>query len=177
MGKIMFLWGDDSIGQRGEADASQWALGGDTWAVGCALPAGPARPGVVFPEFNALNPDMHDARYNTPHGVYAPHCGLEHVSFAYGHDEYLFDMLSANAVGIPAEGLAMVRYHSAYPWHTARCYDHLMTAKDHEMLEPVLQFNQFDLYTKDEGNPIDVAELWPYYQKLIDKYMPGELRW
>lgn len=37
---------------------------------------------------------------------------------------------------------------------------------------------QFDLYTKDEGNALDVEALWPYYQGLIDKYLPaGPLRW
>lgn len=41
-----------------------------------------------------------------------------------------------------------------------------------------LTHTQFDLYTKDEGNPLDVEALWPYYQTLIDKYLPaGPLRW
>ena len=51
MGKIMFLWGDKETGQIGKSDGPQWALGGDTWAVGCKIP-----DTVVFPEYNALNP-------------------------------------------------------------------------------------------------------------------------
>lgn len=67
-----------------------------------------------MPEFNALNPDMADPRYNTgiswylfvwvlcPRiwlysvsdlGIYEEGCGLDNVEFAYGHDEYLYKML------------------------------------------------------------------------------------
>ena len=58
MGKIMYLWGAAEDGQVGTAEGPQWALGGDTWVVGCKLPDGEARPGIVYPEFSKLNPDM-----------------------------------------------------------------------------------------------------------------------
>merc|ERR1712232_254578 len=58
MGKIMFLWGSSEEGQDGlSPNGKQWALGGDTWVVGCAIPTGNK---IVFPEFNVLNPDMRD---------------------------------------------------------------------------------------------------------------------
>lgn len=57
MGKIMFLWGTPEDGQQGTAAGPQWSLGGDTWVVGCRIP-----DSVVFPEFNAHNPDMKDPR-------------------------------------------------------------------------------------------------------------------
>lgn len=43
----------------------------------------------------------------------------------------------------------------------------------------VLEFNKFDLYTKDEHGLYEnsVNDLWPYYQSLIDKFMPGKLKW
>ena len=47
---------------------------------------------------------------------------------------------------------------------------------DEEILKWVLEFNKFDLYTKADKRP-DVEKLWPYYQQLIDKYMPGKLSW
>ena len=177
MGKIMYLWGCAEDGQVGTADGPQWALGGDTWVVGCALPSGDARPGVVYPQFSALNPDARDPALNTPCGMYAPGCGIDNLLFAYGHDEYLYQMCTANGVKLPKAGFDMIRYHSAYPWHTGRIYDHLMKPEDHEALKWVLEFNTFDLYTKDEENVIDVEALWPYYQTLIDKYMPGKLKW
>mmetsp|Transcript_39226 Transcript_39226/g.117958 ORF Transcript_39226/g.117958 Transcript_39226/m.117958 type:complete len:292 (-) Transcript_39226:597-1472(-) len=91
MGKIMFLWGTNEDGQDGTScDGKQWALGGDTWVVGCQIPDGDA---VVFPEFNRLNPDMNDSRYNTKYGMYEPHCGLDRLMFAWGHDEYMYRML------------------------------------------------------------------------------------
>ncbi|KAE9019960.1 hypothetical protein PR003_g13272, partial [Phytophthora rubi] len=48
--------------------------------------------------------------------------------------------------------------------------------EDHELLDWVLEFNKFDLYTKADVRP-DVEQLWPYYQSIIDKYLPGKLCW
>jgi inositol oxygenase len=87
-GKIMFLWGAPEDGQVGTAEGPQWALGGDTWAVGCKIP-----DCTVFPQFNSLNPDMADDRYNSENGIYEPHCGMNNLLYAYGHDEYLYHML------------------------------------------------------------------------------------
>ena len=50
LGKIMFLWGSDA---DGTSQAEQWGMVGDVFVVGCALP-----DTCVYPEFNALNPDM-----------------------------------------------------------------------------------------------------------------------
>lgn len=171
MGKIQYLWGAKEDGQQGTADGDQWSLGGDTWVLGCRIPNT-----TVFPEFNALNPDMQDPRYNTPYGIYQPHCGIKHLKFAWGHDEYMYQMLQFNKATIPAEGLAMIRFHSCYPWHKENEYTHLMAEGDAELMDWVLEFNKFDLYTKADGRP-DVHKLWPYYQALIDKYLPGKLCW
>ena len=70
----------------------------------------------------------------------------------------------------------MIRFHSFYPWHTSGAYDHLCNDKDREMLKWVNEFNQFDLYSKADAEP-DIEALKPYYQSLIDKYMPGVIRW
>lgn len=103
--------------------------------------------------------------------------------YAFGHDEYMYRMLVANDCRIPREGLAMVRLHSCYPWHTGGAYRIFMSDDqgDDNLLQSVKEFNKFDLYTKDEhgGANINVDELWPYYQKLIEKYFPNpdELKW
>ena len=178
MGKIMFLWGTGEDGQDGYSpNGKQWALGGDTFVVGCEIP----KEAVVFPEFNDLNPDMHDERYNSKYGMYKPHCGLDELMFAWGHDEYMYRMLAANETSIPSEGLDMIRYHSAYPWHDKGAYKHLTLPEDEDRLEWVKLFNRFDLYTKDEENDIReefVEELWPYYRGLLEKYgLGGKLKW
>lgn len=175
MGKMMFaIGGVPEDGQMGTGDASQWGLGGDTWVVGCQIP-----DVTVFPEFNSLSPDAADSRYNTPLGMYSAHCGLHNLHFAYGHDEYMYQMLVANECKIPADGLAMVRFHSCYPWHTGGAYRQFMTAEDHAVLPKILAFNKYDLYTKDEmGVTGNIEELWAYYQPLVDKYLgSGKLRW
>lgn len=38
------------------------------------------------------------------------------------------------------------------------------------------RFSKYDLYTKNNEVP-DIEKLWPYYEKLIDKYIPGVLEW
>lgn len=78
VGKLQFLWGDRSLGMEGTKTGHQWSLGGDTWVVGCEIPQS-----VVFPEFNQLNPDMKDKRYNTEHGICTtpPH-SYQHLAVA-----------------------------------------------------------------------------------------------
>merc|ERR1712150_326348 len=110
--------------------------------------------------------------HNTEYGIYEPHCGLDNVMISWGHDEYLYQVLKNHGTTIPKEGLAMIRYHSLYPWHSGGDYRHLTNDKDEEMLEWVRKFNKYDLYTKSTKQP-DVAELKEYYQGLIDKYIPG----
>jgi inositol oxygenase len=82
---------------------------------------------------------------------------------------------------VPPEGYAMIRYHSCYPWHTGGAYRHLMSEQDHAMMPWVLEFNTFDLYTKDNEGlapEMSVEKLWPYYQSLIEKYFPNkDIKW
>jgi inositol oxygenase len=88
----------------------------------------------------------------------------------------MYQMLVHNKCPIPEAGLAMVRLHSCYPWHDKKEYRWIMKEGDEKLEEWVTQFNQFDLYTKADKRP-DIEELWPYYQSLVDKYMPGQLDW
>jgi len=180
IGKLQFLWGGKEDGQEGTAHGDQWALGGDTWVVGCKIPSS-----CVFPEFNFLNPDMQDPRYNTETGIYERGCGINSLHFAWGHDEYAYlvvknhtDKLrtAGHANLIPDEGLAMLRFHSAYPWHNKGEYAWAEAPGDEKLKEAVLKFNTFDLYTKADVRP-DIQALWPYYQELVDKYLPGKLAW
>jgi len=43
------------------------------------------------------------------------------------------------------------------------------------MFSWVRKFNPYDLYSKSPAPP-DVAELRPYYEDLIAKYLPGTLK-
>lgn len=160
LGKMMALWGQP-----------QWSTVGDTFVTGCA-----PSPAVVFAEQFAENPDMQDPVMSTKHGVYAPHCGLRQVVMSWGHDEYMFHLLRHNNSRLPEEALYMIRFHSFYPWHTGCDYDYLCDDVDRRMLPWVREFNQFDLYSKSDSVP-DMKALLPYYQSLVDKYIPGVLEW
>ncbi|MBI3865049.1 MAG: inositol oxygenase, partial [Planctomycetia bacterium] len=131
---------------------------------------------IVYPEFLRDNPDSGDARLNTPCGVYQAGCGLRNVHLSWGHDEYLYHVVTQAGCTLPEPALYMIRYHSCYPWHREEEYGHLLDEHDRQMLPWVRRFNPFDLYSKSPNRP-DWNELAPYYTALIDKYLPGKLRW
>jgi inositol oxygenase len=85
LGKNLYLWGSE---EEGTGQKNQFALVGDTWAVGCRIP-----DGVVYPEFNSLNPDMKDPVLSSELGIYEEGCGLENLIMAWGHDEYMYRVL------------------------------------------------------------------------------------
>eukprot|EP00298_Acanthocystis_sp_HF-20_P018463 c21972_g1_i1.p1 GENE.c21972_g1_i1~~c21972_g1_i1.p1 ORF type:complete len:287 (+),score=83.84 c21972_g1_i1:22-882(+) len=172
LGKLLSKFGSGNIeGQDGNG-GEQWGLTGDTFIVGCKLPNG-----AVFPEFNSLNPDMQNPAYNTENGIYTPHCGLNNTHCAFGHDEYLYMVLKNHkSCSLPQSAFDIIRYHSLYPWHHAGEYKHLMNEDDVKMMEVVQRFQKHDLYTKHGEKP-NVEELKSYYSALIDKYIPGKLKW
>ncbi len=68
---------------------SQPFVVGDEWPVGCA----PAKQ-IVCSQFFSENPDTKHPVYSTKLGIYEEGCGLENVVITFGHDEYLFRVLS-----------------------------------------------------------------------------------
>jgi inositol oxygenase len=157
LGKVLCLFGEP-----------QWAVVGDTFPVGCAFSSR-----IVYPEFFADNPDTRDAKLQSRCGVYEEGCGLRNVDLSWGHDEYLYHVVKDH---LPEPALYMVRYHSFYAWHREGEYGHLLDERDRRMLPWVQKFNPYDLYSKCPVRP-DWDALRPYYESLIDKYLPGKLRW
>lgn len=51
-----------------------------------------------------------------------------------------------------------------------------MNAQDKETLKLVKMFNAYDLYSKADKAP-DVDQLKPFYQELIDEFLPKTLNW
>ncbi|KAL0867956.1 hypothetical protein ABMA27_008626 [Loxostege sticticalis] len=161
VGKVMAFYGEP-----------QWCVVGDTFALGCKW-----GPSIVYGDDSFRdNPDTHNPKYNTKYGMYEPNCGLENLLMSWGHDEYLYRVLVHNKAKFPKKALHMIRYHSFYPWHAGGDYQHLLKEGDEEIKQAVLEFNKYDLYTKSAGIP-DVEALWPYYESLIEKYIPGVLEW
>ncbi|KAL1500975.1 hypothetical protein ABEB36_006385 [Hypothenemus hampei] len=154
-------------------DEPQWCVVGDTFVVGAQW-----SPSIVYRETSFQNnPDGKNPMFNTKYGIYKPNCGLDNLLMSWGHDEYLYRVLKHNKTRLPEQALKMIRFHSFYPWHTGDDYGHLMTETDQtETKKWVLTFNQYDLYTKSTEIP-DIESLWPYYESLIDKYIPGTLEW
>eukprot|EP00793_Prasinoderma_coloniale_P001503 PRCOL_00003307-RA len=152
----------------------QWAVVGDTYPVACA-----PDPLVVYHEHFAGCPDARVEAYARKHGVYSPGCGLDNVHMSWGHDEYIYRVLRAHAPCVlPPEALFICRYHSFYALHQHGAYEWMLTAEErHTMLPWLRTFQRFDLYSKDDDNRLDVRALRPYYESLIDTYVPGVLQW
>jgi len=157
LGKILCLFGEP-----------QWAVVGDTFPVGCAY-----SDKIVFHYYFADNPDSKNPNYQTRTGIYSEGCGLNGVHVAWGHDEYLYNVVKDY---LPEEALYMIRYHSFYPWHRENDYEYLTDQRDKAMLKWVQAFNPYDLYTKSHEKP-DSAKLRPFYEDLIAEYFPSKLRW
>jgi len=51
-----------------------------------------------------------------------------------------------------------------------------MNYSDEKKLIYVLDFNQFDLYSKEDDTEISDT-IKEYYSKLLDEYFPEELQW
>ncbi|KAI1970569.1 hypothetical protein LOZ53_006024 [Ophidiomyces ophidiicola] len=158
LGKLLFFFGAEG----------QWDVVGDTFPVGCAFDEA-----IIYPGTFINNPDYTHELYSTKYGIYEPNCGMDKVMLSWGHDEYLFNVVKDQST-IPKEGLAMIRYHSFYPWHTAGAYEHLMNNDDKDMLEAVRAFNPYDLYSKSDEMP-NIDELKPYYLDLIDEFFPNKI--
>jgi len=163
LGKMMFVKGCD---EDGTSQNEQWGMVGDVFVVGCKLP-----DSCVYPEFNELNPDMHHEIYGSELGPYQRGCGLDNVDLAWGHDEYLYQVLSHHQANrIPEAGMIMIRYHSFYPWHTGGSYNQFTNEKDVQYKDSLCDFNQYDLYTKSQKIHLleDVRE---YYEPIAEKYL------
>jgi len=157
LGKILCLF-----------DQPQWSVTGDTFVVGCEFDSS-----IVYHDFFTANPDSKNEKYNSKFGIYSPHCGLRNVMLSWGHDEYMYNVCKDY---LPDSGLAMIRYHSFYPWHSEGAYAHLMDDYDYQMLEYVKLFNPYDLYSKSDDPP-DVERLQPFYEQLIAEFFPPEISW
>jgi inositol oxygenase len=168
LGKILYLKGNDD---DGTSIKTQWAIVGDTYVVGCKIP-----DSITLPNFNSLNPDMNNSKYNTKYGTYHHGYGLNNVYCSFGHDEYLYRLLKFNRVYLPLDAFYMIRFHSFYLWHTENEYKHFETIIDSVMKRQVKIFNKYDLYTK-ANIETDEIKLREYYSKIVDKYLPKELWW
>lgn len=157
LGKILCLWGEP-----------QWAVVGDTFPVGCQW-----SPSIVFHEAFSANPDRHVVEYQTQFGIYQPNCGWNNLLLSWGHDEYMYHVAQNY---LPEPALAMIRFHSCYPIHRENAYRHLLVDSDLELMKWVVDFNQYDLYTK-RSERMDVVGLRPYYEQLINKYFPSKINW
>ena len=137
LGKLLFFFGAEG----------QWDVVGDTFPVGCAFDER-----IIYPGSFQGNPDHGHEIYGTKYGIYSPGCGLDNIMLSWGHDEYLYHIVKEQST-LPDEALAMIRYHSFYPWHSAGAYRELMNRKDEDMLRAVKAFNPYDLYSKSDDIP------------------------
>ena len=148
---------------------SEWSIVGDTFVVGCKLPKS-----MVYYNLTEDHPD----RENSELGMYEKGCGLENLNISFGHDEYLYIVLKHNSHKhkLSDKYLDIIRYHSLYPWHSKGEYKKFMNDKDYKTLINVKEFNEFDLYSKEDDIYI-TDDVIVYYKNLLKEYFLEELQW
>jgi inositol oxygenase len=158
VGKIMSVWGETT-----------WATTGDTYPVGCA----PA-DAIVYRDYGFdVNPDTHNSKYSTRLGMYEEGCGLGNLLMTFGHDEYMYRVLKHHPqCTLPDEALYAIRFHSFYAYHTGNQYRQFVNDEDRKCYPCLMELNKYDLYSKADDHP-DIEKLEPYYQQLVDQYVPG----
>ena len=162
LGKVLFKFGE-----------SPHTVVGDTFVVGCEFPES-----IVYYDTLKKNPDFYNPTLNNRLGIYQEKCGLKNLKISYGHDEYLYQVLQQNPNHkLDEKYQGIIRYHSLYPWHTGGAYRQFMIPSDFKLLKSVLDFNQFDLYSKEDIDFVLTDEIKEYYERLLDKFFPEELSW
>ena len=156
LGKILFSFNEPN-----------WSVVGDTFVVGCEYP----KP-IVYYDTLQNNPDFN--KYDKL-GIYKENCGIENLHLSYGHDEYLYQVLLFNKNHkLSKKYLDIIRFHSFYPWHTEGEYKYFMNDNDKNILNDILNFNQYDLYSKEDDTTISETTK-KYYFDLIDEYFDGDI--
>lgn len=173
LGKVIYLRGKDEEGTTVE---TQWAVVGDTWVTGCALP-----PCLVYPEFNSLNPDMADPGLSSPQGIYSKGQGMLNLTYAFNHDVYMADILEAPVNrahhSLPQEAIDVIRLHSCYPFFDKGAYKDLMGPGDDVLLENLQAFNQCDLYSKTDKVIATLDMIKEEFGPLLGMFFDGEALW
>ena len=159
LGKVLFSFNEPS-----------YCIVGDTYVVGCQF-----SDKIIYPETLQKNPDYN--KYDKL-GIYKENCGLDNLYISYGHDEYLYQVLLQNMDKhkLSKKYLDIIRYHSFYPWHTSGDYKQFMDESDEIKLKDVNDFNEFDLYSKEDDTTI-TDSVKKYYNYYLDEYFPEELQW
>ena len=111
LGKILCLFGEP-----------QWAVVGDTFPVGCRYSERDRLPGILCRKPRSTRGPVSNRMRHLRARLWS-----RSVYMSWGHDEYLYHVVKDH---LPEEGLAMIRYHSAYPVHRENAYMHLMNEAD-----------------------------------------------
>jgi len=97
LGKVLFSFGEPN-----------WAVVGDTYVLGCRFPES-----IVY--YNTLKENSDFDKYKEK-SIYEKGCGLDNLNISFGHDEYLYQVLTQNKNHkITERGKSIIRYHSFYP--------------------------------------------------------------
>lgn len=164
LGKVLFKFGEPS-----------YCVVGDTFPLGCKF-----QDSIVYYDTLDKNPDNLIQLYKSKLGIYEENCGISNLNISFGHDEYLYLVLKNNKNHkLEEKYWDIIRFHSFYPWHTGNDYHYFMDTlgKDKNILDDVLDFNSYDLYSKEDTDFFLTNELKEYYYELLDVIFPEELNW
>ncbi len=150
LGKCLCLYGEP-----------QWGVVGDTFPVGCAW-----SEAIVFRPvyFTRSNPDrLRPPNIRRCMESTSPIAVWMNVHMSFGHDGYIAEVMKPY---MPTEALYMLRFIRSIRGIVTVPTIIWRTMGDRAMLQWVLKFNQYDLYSKGHSKP-DVRQLKPYYENLV----------
>jgi len=154
----------------------QWAVCGESFPLGCRFDSH-----IQGAQFFLANPDRRRRVYNTPTGIYTPHCGLKNVFMSWGAAEYLYLVLVLNNTALPPEALFLLRFSKFVSLTRPGSAYRLLLSPEDELLLPLLHdFQRAIVYRRvaiPEGLALQVPDRHAFYDALIQKYIPGKLLW
>jgi inositol oxygenase len=132
----------------------------------------------AFAEYQRLNPDKNDERYNTHLGMCKPGEGLEHVLLSWTSSEYMYHMMKHNKVSLPGEGYKILKLSPLVDWHSRGKYQELSTIGDEKVKQSVADFHwlyhRAMLSTLKDGKDLSdksCLSMWhSHYAMIVRKY-------
>jgi inositol oxygenase len=132
----------------------------------------------AYSEFNWLNSDEKDMRYNTYLGRYQRSTGLESVLLSWSSSEYMYYMLKYNKVTLPEEAYKLLKLSSLVDWHSRGQYKQLSNMDDECAKQSIADFHDMceraNLFTQTTGQDFSDERcqfLWEsHFAFVVRKY-------
>lgn len=147
----------------------QWSVVGDTFVIGLPLPLHSPYADRFYHSTNKDLTNYCDFEYKIGRG-------FDSMTFSFGHDTYMADVLERSDTKLSPESIYIIRYHSLYCFHSPpdgqpRAYGKYASKKDWMNLPLLKLFSECDLYSKN-SNLEAHEDIREELIAMAEKYIP-----